>query len=488
MSGKVENLFGQLPDALFVPLASPNKRLYWHVLVRLYRALFEEEIEVTEYGHARARVNEVIDAAIQERPDLWVSESDVETCENITPAGEVPTDPRTRMHNTYIALRNAGWLEEERRGYHDYVSMPPRVSQCLAMLIELAEGRPLIVTGKLKGLEAGMRQVLGAPEAQADTLAELAKDAGRFARHVNSIRGAIKGLYDQIRGNLPTREIVATFFEDFLRDILVRDYAPIKTSENPLRIRDELLRIVSAMRYDAEIKEALKAGYRRLYAHTGEDEALLRLDQDLSRLEQVFSNIDAQLDAIDKMKLRYEQRIDTVIEYATRAPRSLGRDLARLAGALARHGETDPEYTVRVPLLWPERLGEARLAQAKRSRETPTPRVVKKPVIDPAALARIERERAARQAIQVDDGALKDYLDRQIGPTAAADLGTLGVSTMRDYFCVLALRRAAQVPSAAKRQFPGVLSRYRIEGADEEIETEYFRMRNVRVTRRGDAS
>lgn len=47
MSGTVENLFGQLPDALFGPLASPNKRLYWHVLVRLYRALFEEEIEVT---------------------------------------------------------------------------------------------------------------------------------------------------------------------------------------------------------------------------------------------------------------------------------------------------------------------------------------------------------------------------------------------------------------------------------------------------------
>jgi hypothetical protein len=265
----VDNLFSKVPDTIFGPLASPRKLLHWQVLTRLYQNLFDDDIEYSDYGYSRVAVIDVIDNVLAERSDLWVSDVADEGVQIEQPK-ESATPQRMRANIIYYTLRGTGWFEEERRAYNDYVIMPSRVSQLLAMLIELSEGRALIVTGKLKTLEAGMRQVLTTPEERADVLVELAKDARRFARHLSSIRGAIKGLYDQIRGNLSTREIVSVFFDDFLRDIFIRDYATIKTSENPLRIRDELLRIVTELRYSPDLKHQLLNGYSRLYS--GKDE------------------------------------------------------------------------------------------------------------------------------------------------------------------------------------------------------------------------
>ena len=152
------------------------------------------------------------------------------------------------------------------------------------------------------------------PSSHADTLIELAKDATRFSRHLKGIRGSIKDLYDRIQGEIRAKEVIRTFFDDFLREIFIRDYATIKTSDNPLTLRDFLLeQVASGLRYNQENYRKLLAGYRNIYS---ESESELNLQRDLSRLESVFFNIEAQLDAIDSMKVRYEQRVDAVIDYA----------------------------------------------------------------------------------------------------------------------------------------------------------------------------
>src|SRR3990172_3400959 len=112
-------------------------------------------------------------------------------------------------------------------------------------------------------------------------------------------------------------------------------------------------------------------------------------------------NIERQLDAIDTMKVRYEQRVDTVIDYATRSPRTLGKDLQRLSRALVRHAGITADITVRLPFVGPETIGEARLARTQRPRQEPAPRVVRKQTLPEQARLRSERERSATQAIQV---------------------------------------------------------------------------------------
>ena len=444
--------------------------------MRLYGTLFDEETEVSEYGHDRDRVIDTVVTVLQQNPSLWVDD-ETELIED----GSL----RGRANFTYHALRKSGWLEEDRRGYKDYVAMPPRVNQCLGALIEIAEGRALVMTGKLKSIQAGMREVLANPADQADTLTELAKEASRFSRHLNSIRGAIKGLYDQIRGNIPAREIVATFFDDFLREIFIRDYAAIKTTENPLTIRDELLGIVSKLRYTNDVKELLLNGYRKIYIGQNADECASYLDRDISRLEQVFLNIERQLDAIDSMKVRYEQRVDTVIEYATRSPRTIGKDLKRLTGALVRHDENTPIISgVHLPFLWPEPYGESRCAIARQPRQSPVPRVIQRNSVSIEIRERAQQERAALRAIHINDNALQDFLDSQLGNRRTEETAGLIVRNIHDYFCVLNLQRAARSPESAHKMFPDVMRRYVLSPTDDWVESDYFHTRNVIITRR----
>ena len=203
-----QDLFKKLPVTLFRPLGAQRNRLYWQVLTRLYSSLFDEDVEIGEYGHAKSSVIDVIVTVLEQYSSLWGEDQADEDSKG---------DVRIRANLTYYMLRDTGWLEESQYGYHDYVSMLPRVSQMLAALMEIAEGRPLVMTGKLKALRSGIRSVLDNPSDEPDTLIELAKEAGRFSRHLNSIRSSIKELYDQIQGDMPIREVVSGFFDDFLR-------------------------------------------------------------------------------------------------------------------------------------------------------------------------------------------------------------------------------------------------------------------------------
>lgn len=470
------DLFNRLPEKLFRPLGSRRCRLYWRILMRLYGNLFDEDVEIDEYGHSKSKVVDIIESVIEQYDVLWGMDEEGE---------EAGNDARMRASLTYYQLRDSSWLDESRYGYHDYVSMSPRVSQVLAALIEIAEGRPLVMTGKLKSLRSGIREVLEKPRDEADTLIELAKEAGRFARHLNSIRSSIKELYDRIQGDISVREVVDGFFDDFLREIYIRDYAAIKTTENPLVIRDELMTIVAKLRYTQEIKTDLKKGYLAIYGEKDEDTAHGHLERDLSRLENVFMNIERQFDAIDQMKVRYEQRVDTVIDYATRSPRTIGRDLQRLVAALNKHDEnTDGDIDVLLPLLMDEAIGEPRFAQVRKKRTPPRPRKVKKNIISEGVLSKSREERAAKAATQVDEEALLDFLQQQMGNRITQESQGLVVKNIRDYFCVLNLQRAARLPDDIEKHYPELAKRFILNRTEEWVENDYFDMRKVIISQK----
>ena len=152
---ETRHLFERLPEAIFKPLGSSLNRLYWRVLERLHVKLFEEDVDVSEYGHARQEVIRVIESVIESYPSLWLPD-DEEVSEPDTPIN-------VRANQMYSRLLSCGWLQEERRGYHTFVSMPHNVSQLMSSLLEIAEGRPLVMTGKLKSIRAAIQEVCYRP-------------------------------------------------------------------------------------------------------------------------------------------------------------------------------------------------------------------------------------------------------------------------------------------------------------------------------------
>jgi len=466
-----KDLFKQLPDGLFRPLASQNHRLHWLVLVRLYNAIFEDDIEESEYGHAREHVVDNIEHTLGQFGHLWAEQT-----------AEEEKDIRTKANMVFHSLCDNGWFKQERYAYNDYVSMPPRVGQTLAALIEISEGRALVVSGVLKNMRASIFEINAKPEGQGDRLIEITKEAKRFSRHLNSIRGAIQDLYEQIKGDVPAKEIVQTFFEKFLREIFIRDYAAIKTTENPLSIRDELLTTVNSLRYDQEKRSLLIKSYQTLFPDEKE-KAEYYLDQDLSRLESVFSGVDRQLDAIDRMQLRYSRRVDTVIEYHTRSPLSIGKDIHRLIGVLTVHENKFPDHTVRMPLNYHEKIGEVRFQAPRQKRTPPTPTVIKNRQISEATKMKLVREREARQAILINDERLLVFLETQLKHQRIMETQDFIINNVRDYFCLLNIQRIASFNKGARQEFRQSLSQYAFTPTQDWVESPYISTQKVIVTR-----
>lgn len=466
-----KDLFNQLPDELFRPLAAQNHRLYWRILTRLYNSIFEDDIEESEYGHAREYIVDNIENALSQYGELWLENPEEET-----------KDIRSRANSVYYHLRDSGWFKEERYAYHDYVSMPPRVSQTLSALIDISEGRALVVSGVLKNMRATILEINANPEGQADRLTVITSDARRFSRHLNSIRGAIQDLYEQIKGNVPAREIVQIFFEKFLREIFIRDYAVVKTTENPLSIRDELLTTVNTLRHDAIKRNLLVESYKTLFPDK-KDKAEHFLDKDLSRLESVFNGIDRQLDAIDAMQLRYSRRVDTVIEYHTRSPLSMGKDIHRLIQVLTQNELEASKQGIRMPLNYIEKIGQERFQTPRKKHIPPPPSVVKKRKVSIAAKLKMASERAARQEVLINDNKLLSFLDVQLKHQRTMETQEFIINNVGDYFCLLKIQRAAHFPQGAVGEFRHSLKRYAFHSTDDWVENEFISAKKVIVTR-----
>ena len=396
------NLFNKLPENIFKPLALSRRRLNWHILLRLHDRFFESELHESEYGHPKSDIVSLIQLEIESHPTLWVLDEGDDS--------EPDTSANVRANQLCNKLIEWGWLHEERHAYQPWLSMPNSSANLLGSLIEICEGRPLVVTGNLKKMRISIDAVINDPSGQADTMHELTKDAVRFSRHLNSIRGSIKELYDKIHGQHLASDVIRDFFDDFIRQILIKDYATIKTSDHPLHLRSYLLDAVNLHLRSPSSMQQLLGGYQALFEGA---EASVILHQDLHRLETVFYNIEQQIEAIDTMKGRYERRVDAVIDYARRSPPQTSTFLRGLieTSAEALSAGLRADQPIPFPLTSPEPQSDLRLYQPRKPRTPPQPALVKTREVDVEVKWRIRQERLARQATEVKEARLIEMVD-----------------------------------------------------------------------------
>jgi hypothetical protein len=154
------HLFDRLQENAFRPLTGSLGRLNWRVIERLHSSLFDEPGDTGGIGRPRSETIRISEAVIERWPP-----------EDGGPAPETPLN--VRSNQLYARLIETGWLQEERRGYHVFVSMPHTASQLAAALVEIAEGRPLIMSGKLKAIRAAVHSVVDDPTNNADALEKI---------------------------------------------------------------------------------------------------------------------------------------------------------------------------------------------------------------------------------------------------------------------------------------------------------------------------
>ena len=488
-------LFDRLPDRLFSPLASGNRRTYGALLLDLY-PLFFDQIHADVFP-SRETVRHEIEERLAVMAVAWQEEVEVgaEAPAPKTTGTSVPLSGATAFpvasggdHETSLAaqvyrrLRDVGWFEEEQDGYRVWVTVPPAVGTLWASLMEIARPDRVFYGGMVLSIFNNVQKAWEEPEAQVLALRQAAREARRFLQHLSTMIQGLKGLHGEISGYNDHRLILSRFFEDFVTRILVQDYKRLKTRNNPFRYRQQILQRVRELEYDLVRQRALVRGYLEQTGEADGDAAQRAIGEDLRQLRDVFERLDGHLERVDRFRARVERRVADTVRYLDRTQPG---QAARLAGLLRDLGpplgELPDEAATPLPLPLIDVLpvGAQSLKAAPRHRHPPTPRPLISRAVDPAVQARQQALRAYLDRRRIDPQRIARYLERQLAGRGHAEGAALTIASVEDFIAFTHVRHLNYLPGAGRLR-----QTYRVEAREGLVDNDWVRCPAFVVWRR----
>lgn len=408
-------LFDLVPEGVFGPLASANRRHHWQLLCRLFDEFFGPDAPMPpSHGIARREITAAIERYLL-TDDPWEHED-----------GDAPDAPlNVRANAIHERFRAAGWLRQERIGAREMSSMPRGVSELLSTLIEFGERGPTFVSAKIGAIELQLRQVVE-NKAGGDMLDEAADQARRLLVTLSAMSLQVRDLMPELGKAQTTAQFARQWFERYVAQFFIGDYADLHKADHPLARRSSILSM--AQRIDApELREPLLAWYGEHLTGGDTARAQARLMRSLRRLREL-ERLDEYLARLDEDIRHANRRALAFLDYRLRAPDQLDVLLRRACrGAL-----NAPESVLRLPVPPGVLMDDAQL-RAPRRKPAPIPRsanLVQAPT--PEQLARLALLRRMKRARLVTAEDIARYVGRHLASEARVASDQLGIASIED--------------------------------------------------------
>lgn len=322
------NLFACIPNDLFSPLASPNRKLYADALDVLYMA-YQETLKIPEntlYSMLRNTLEHQLAEVNFEGEDI-----DEEELQDIS--------GRARFLIRKLCAK--GWFEKERGAdFEEYITVPGYSSRILELLHQLRDERPArgysYVFGTYSALkvanESGtvydkMVAVYGAYE-NTQALIRLLQMVYHNVKH-----------YFQIQLDMQEiNAVLSSHFDDFGQKVMEAYIRPLKIKDSVPKYR---IHIQSVLREWAENDELLLLMANAAFQEKRE-ESLEACRIDLLRkifwIEDRYENIEQEyLEEIDAQVRRYTRATTQKVENLTNRDQNVRGDINTLLTALSRN-------------------------------------------------------------------------------------------------------------------------------------------------------
>lgn len=470
------SLFSVVPAGLFGPLASPNRAHYWQLLCRLFEEFFGPDAPMPpSHGFARREITAAFERYLL-TDDPWDDED-----------GQPPdASLNARAHAIYERFRAAGWLRQERVGAREMASMAPAVAQLLSTLIEFSEHGPTFVSAKVRSIELQLQQVVEG-QAAGDALDEAADQARRLLVSLASMSLQVRDLMPELSRAETTAQFARQWFERYVGDFFIGDYAALHRADHPLARRGSILAITRRIE-SGELREPLLAWYREHVAGGDAERAAARLARSLQRLHEL-ERIDEYLGRLDEDVRQANRRALAFLDYRLRAPDGLDKLLRRACrGALAAAPDA-----LRLPAAPGALMDESRLRPPRR-RPAPIERsanAVRAPT--PEQLARLSLLRRMKRSRLVTAEDMARYVGRHLadaGEVESTRLQIASIEDLRAYQTLLTLALRSRRGAGLRRDDPlgRLLRGFRIELDAAAGDNDYLRAPRFVIRRTSGAS
>lgn len=282
-------MFHVLPGNFFVPLASPNRTVYWECICKLFSVMDYQ----LSFGIEREVVVDELQYYFEQSAAAEIVEEDF--------AG---ADSRGKANGILRKLEYYGWLEiETDKSYVQRVNFKEYSVRVMKTLLEIEDGKQIEYQGYIYTIYSLVR---GNSDNPGVVLLQIMENTDYLITGLKNLNSNIKHYIDELTKHSTVAEIMDALFNDYITNIVDKAYHRLLTSDNVSKFRPEIIeRLESRSKSRSYIEKAASelAGLQE----TDVDTARENVYKYLHEIIEAFRNMDDILNEINQKNTQYQR-------------------------------------------------------------------------------------------------------------------------------------------------------------------------------------
>lgn len=282
-------MFHVLPGNFFVPLASPNKTVYWECICKLFSVMDYQ----LSFGIEREVVADELQYYFEQSSAAEIVEEDFSGA-----------DSRGKANGILRKLEHYGWIEiETDKSYVQRVNFKEYAVRVMKTLLEIEDGKQIEYQGYIYTIYSLVR---GNTDNPAVVLLQIMENTDLLITGLKNLNSNIKHYIDELTKHSTVAEIMDALFNDYITNIVDKAYHRLLTSDNVSKFRPEIIeRLESRSKSSSYIEKAASelAGLQE----TDVDTARENVYRYLHEIIEAFRNMDDILKEINQKNTQYQR-------------------------------------------------------------------------------------------------------------------------------------------------------------------------------------
>lgn len=282
-------MFHIIDEHFFVPLASPNKVVYWECICKLFSVMDHQ----LSFGVERDVLVEELQYYFEASQAADLEGEDVE--------GKSARDKANWMLRK---LENYGWIDiETDKSYVQRVNFKEYAVRVIRTLLEIAEGKQIEYQGYIYTIYSLVRSATDNPGI---VLLSIVENTDMLITGLKNLSSSMKHYIDELTKYKTPAEIMNVLFNDYIENIVDKAYHRLLTSDNVSKFRPEIIeRLESKSRSKSYVEKASEelAGIREI----PKDEAEELVYHYIHQVIDAFQNMDEILAEINRKNTQYQR-------------------------------------------------------------------------------------------------------------------------------------------------------------------------------------
>lgn len=332
----IDPLFGHFPPYLFNLLSGKLRYYYADLLLFLHEEVLAD---TTRMVHKAACVDAIRIFIDTRYPDIDPTPRNV--------PGQV-NSADMRPTQTYSRLLETGWLVEYRDRHRQVIELHENARVLLDLILDIRAGKTRSYGGEVLQVLTLLQGAKSDPTDRSELIRNAAKSSKSFLRHLRTMSSMLRRIEEEILSQKTLTTLFGVFFDSFVQQHLISDYANLKTNTNPFRFRTQIIELCYDLIADDLLIDLLAEGYLREGRAKEIDQARSDVLSEIESIQRVFDNISSYLEVVEQSSARLERRVHNTIMNMDRFDAA---STARVASAIRaiRDSQAPPDAEIQVP-------------------------------------------------------------------------------------------------------------------------------------------